>query len=329
MKILFLGDKAGHNTKLAKELRNQKHIAKVIIFQKQMFKFLEESGNIEDSEIQYAPVLGINNTSSLVNYIKKESPEIIISSCFTSLLRASLKLSIPWAIIFFGTDLRERKLAFTTKFLLKFFKIRKNRFFIVPTPDLLKYKKDAKFFPGPVDSDFWSPMDITQDKRSIFFPHRFDSAKGANFIMKAWEILRHENLSLKLIDWGDSIAEFREKFGDKKVTYLPFMTETELKEEVNKSSIIWGQFKYPLLSYGEIYGLCCNKVVISNDLSSIPTDYNPPTIQCSTPEKLAHLTLENLDKPPKEVDFRKWILKTHDQKNVAKMYLKLIDNTKE
>ncbi len=327
MKLLFLGDKAGHNTKLTKELRKQNHTATVIIFQEKMYKFLEESGNLDNGEIKFAPDLGIVDTSSLVNYIKKESPDMIFSSCFTSLLRASFQTSIPWAIIFYGTDLREGKLAFTTKLLLKFFKIKKNRFFIVTTPDLLKYKRDATFFPGPINSDFWCPMDVPQDKDVIFFPHRFDSAKGVDTIMTAWKLLEDKNLRIKLIDWGDRISEFKERFGDKNITYLPFMTEEKLKEEINKSSIIWGQFKYPLLSYGEAYGLCCNKIVISNDLSSIPVEYDPPTFQCSTPEQLANLTLEKINNPPTDVNFREWILKTHDRKNVAEMYLELIKST--
>ncbi|MBY9001204.1 MAG: glycosyltransferase [Candidatus Heimdallarchaeota archaeon] len=326
MKLLYLGDMAGYNAKLIPALLDKGVECKLLIFQEKMIEFHKKSGNINKTQLEYAPDINITDTESLVDFIKKYQPDCVFSICTASMVRTSLLVSVPWIMQFYGSDIRWNKLSWLTRFLLKFYKLRRNRYYSVTTPDLLLIKKDAFYVDMPLDSDFWKPIEIEREKNTIFFPHRFDDSKNVSLIMDVWDEIKEKGVHLKLIDWGDRITEFKKRFGTENMTILSFMSEEKLREEINKSSVVWAQFGYPSCAYGDLYALACQRPLIGPDLSGLPVDYEAPTIQCKSKEEIVLKTLELLETPSIEnFEGRKWIIKFHDNKRVAEKAIKIVE----
>ena len=326
LKILFLGDKAGYHAKIAKEFNIQGHESKLVLFSESTINFLKKSGNLDGVPYIFAPHEKIKNSKTLFRYIKNYKPDIIHSYISFSLLRTSFRLKIPWFIQFFGSDLRRKTVPLKTRLLLNLWKFRKNCLFSITTPDLLQFVPNAFFIPHPIDVDFWKPTDVLVEDRTIFFPHRFDDTKGVDFIFDAWKELRKEDIHLKLIDWGDRINEFKEIYGDRNVSYLPFISKEEMRDEINKSHIIWGQFLPNYSPQSDQEALACCKNVIGAHMDPFPIDYDPPTIKCKTPEDLKRNTLNSLNLPKNQTSNRDWVIKVHSSKNVI---LRILDYYKE
>jgi len=325
MKLLYLGDMASYNAKLIPALLRKGVEYKLIVFQKAVLDFYKKSGNT--TQIDYSLDLNITDTSSLVAFIKEYQPDCVFSICTASMIKASLKVSVPWVMQFYGSDIRWNKLSRSARLLLKFYKFRKNRYYSVTTPDLLLIKKHALYINMPLNVDFWKPIAVEREKNTIFFPHRFDDSKNASLIMEVWDELKDKGFHLKLINWGERIIEFKQRFELDNVTILDFMTEEKLREEINKSTVIWGQMGYPSLAYGDLYSLACQKQLISLDLSHLTIDYYfPPTIQCKTKEEIVSKTLELLEDPKENVKGRQWITTFHNISYVASKVIHFVQS---
>lgn len=315
---------AGYNAKMVSALRQKGIECKLVVFQEFTMNFYKKSCN--KTEVIFAPNIDITTTKSLVAFIKDYRPSCVFSFCTSSLIKSSLMVSVPWIMQFYGSDIRWNKLRRMTRFLLRFYKLRKNRHYSVTTPDLLLIKKNAFHISQPLEIDFWKPIKIEKESNTIFFPHRFDDSNNVSLMMDIWDELKDQGFHLKLIDWGERIAEFKQRFGTANNTILDFMPEEKLREEINKSTVVWGQFAYPSLCYSDLYALACHKQLISLDFSNLTVKYNPPTIQCKTKEEIIARTLELMNHNTDNVAGRQWIIDFHDASRVASKVINIVQS---
>lgn len=228
---------AGYNAKMVSSLRQKGIECKFIVFQEFTMNFYKKSCN--KTEVIFAPDIDITTTKSLVAFIKAYQPSCVFSICTSSLIKASLMVSVTWIMQFYGSDIRWKKLRRMTRLLLHFYKLKRNKYYSVATPDLLLIQKNAFYIDSTIDTTFWKPIEIDQEKKTIFFPHRFDDGKNVSLLMDIWDEIKNQGFHLKLINWGERIAEFKQRFGTANNTILDFMPEEKLREEINKSTIIW------------------------------------------------------------------------------------------
>jgi len=327
LRILFIGDVAGYLIKLNKMLLAKGHDSLVILFpdpDNKNMEFLEKTNALENSNYIINKDEGITSGKQLLKFIKEYNPDIIHSVFSFSILRTSFKVKKPWITHFFGTQLREKLYPIQTKFLKMFYPLQRRKVYSVTTPDLLNLLKFKVYWiPHPIDTDFWKPMDIEPEPNTIFFPHRFDDTKNVDELMKTWEELRAHNLTLKILKWGDRWKEFQERFGDENVRYLDFMTKEELREEIHKSTLIWGNFKRGYAPQIDQECLACGKVVLGAPLGDFKIEYDLPTIKCDNYEDIIEQTLKYIDLKENPDTFRQPIIDIHGRESIIKTLYKI------
>lgn len=139
---------------------------------------------------------------------------------------------------------------------------------------------------------------MSQDKR-IFAPVSFQDIKGWQKIILSWRILREldSSVSLRLITGGRHVERARAMIaGDKRVTWLPFLTRRQIANEMACASVIWGQQNpYGEVGSTELEGLATGKPVIATfEPRRYPEDYKPPVVSATVPQQIARCTMSLL-----------------------------------
>jgi glycosyltransferase involved in cell wall biosynthesis len=327
LRILFIGDVAGYLLKLNKMLLEKELESLVVLFpdpDNKNMEFLERTNLLDNSNYVINSEKGITSGKQLLKFIKEYNPDVVHSVFTFSILRTSFKVKKPWITHFFGTQLREKLYPFHSKILKMFYPLQRRKVYSVTTPDLLDLLKSKTYWiPHPIDTDFWKPMNIKLESDTIFFPHRFDDTKDVDELMKAWEVLREQNYTLKLLKWGDRWKEFQDRFGDKNVRYLDFMTKEELREEILKSALIWGNFKKGYAPQVDQECLSCGKIVLGAPLGEFKVDYDLPTIKCESYKDIIENTNSYINKKGDSEEYRQQIIDIHGTESIVNTLLQI------
>jgi len=108
----------------------------------------------------------------------------------------------------------------------------------------------------------------------IFSPHKCDDKINGSFmVFSAWEMIRDRlpDHTLVVIDWGKDAEYYKNQTKDDyRVIWIKVETHEEYLKHLNTSSIVWGQFIDPELTFLEIEAISENILVISDpDITEI------------------------------------------------------------
>ena len=230
---------------------------------------------------------------------------------------------IPFVVECHGSDVRyrAREPFFRSVFTPIF---QKAKAVLCITPDLLSpvqsIRSDTLFFPGPVDTECFVSQEneLTASSRpwTILLFTRLDPIKGPDIAAKGIALfaLRHPDVRVLLLDWGQLKEEYKEQYGER-FEFLPLVPPQEVPQLILAADVVVGQCRLGILSFCELQAMSCEKPVIC------PFDYEnayptpPPILQAHTPEQIDD-HLECLFHNPalaKEhgEQARKWILSNH------------------
>ena len=227
---------------------------------------------------------------------------------------------IPFIIECHGSDVRYRtREPFFHAVLTPIF--QKAKAVLCITPDLLSpvqsIRSDTLFFPGPVDTDRFAPLENEQTKPwTVLLFTRLDPIKGPDIAATgiARFAARHPDVRVLLLDWGQLKEEYKVRYG-KRFEFLPIVPPREVPQLILSADVVVGQCKLGILSFCELQAMSCGKPVIC------PFDYEdaypipPPICQAHTAEQIDE-HLEYLFQNPamakeRGKQSRNWILSNH------------------
>jgi glycosyltransferase involved in cell wall biosynthesis len=241
---------------------------------------------------------------------------------------------------FHGSDIRKPWVTTKRNLIKLFYKIIKEDKVILATSDLLNYlpynyqKMIAETLPNLID-----PMLLTTDEllsgQVIFLPTRHDEdTKKTSIAFKAWMKLKETNdkVILKTISWGKNYSSFKNTLKkDERVHWLPPLNRRQYIDELNQSTVIWGQFQLGRFGLTELEAMYCRRPLITkvdvNAYDSLPklTNFN-----CDTPEKIAALTeILLVDKYEREnvvTKLKGWVDQKNDPKKIALRLKQIYDD---
>ena len=111
-------------------------------------------------------------------------------------------------------------------------------------------------------------------KPFIFSPHKCDDKNNGTFmVFSAWEMIRDKlpDYALVIMDWGKDAEYYKNQTKDDyRVIWIKVTTHEEYLKYLKTSTIVWGQFIDPELSFLEIEAISENILVISDpDITEI------------------------------------------------------------
>ena len=193
------------------------------------------------------------------------------------------------------------------------------------TPELLPIVQsvhpDARFIPGPVDTDRFTPAEESQSSATrpwtVLLFSRLDPVKGPEIATAgiARFAQRHPDVRVQLLDWGLLKEQYKQRYG-KRFEFIPLVRPEKVQHLIWSADVIVGQCFLGILSFCELQAMSCAKPVICSFHyhSAYPTP--PPLCEATTAEEIdAHL--EHLFQHP-EVgtsvgqEAREWVIRNHD-----------------
>jgi len=236
---------------------------------------------------------------------------------------------IPFIVECHGGDVRHRlKQPFFRSMLTPI--LRQAAIVLCITPDLLPVvqavRPDATFFPGPVDTERFVPVEGASPHLSrpwtVLLFTRLDPEKGPEIatagIVRFAQ--RHPDACIQLLDWGLLKEEYKERYG-KRCEFLSLVPPEHVQRLILSADVIVGQFALGILSFCELQAMSCAKPVIVS--FRYPEAYStpPPVCQANTAEEIDE-HLENLFQHPDMGialgrDARAWVVNNHDPRILA------------
>lgn len=133
---------------------------------------------------------------------------------------------------------------------------------LVSTPDLLPHMPtDSLWLPNPVDTDFFSPRGNQPEPRTLFIFARFMEVKGAQELLTACEVLRHQLPHVKVV--GIAGGEFDPQAKALGVKLLPFMDGEAIRASLEQASLVVGQQKLGILSLSELETMAMQRPLLT------------------------------------------------------------------
>jgi len=247
---------------------------------------------------------------------------------------------IPFVIECHGSDVRYRaKELFFRSVLEPIFHSAKAVLCI--TPDLLppvqSMRSDALFFPGPVDTDRFAPIESRAPQPwTILLFTRLDPIKGPDMAIEgiARFAAHHPNIRVQLLDWGRLKEEYKMRYGTQ-FEFLPVVPPHEVQQLIASADVVVGQCKLGILSFCELQAMSCEKPVICPFYYEHAYTTPPPIFRANNAEHIDE-QLEYLFQNPHMAkergrQARKWVIEHHGLHNVvpklANLYQSIVDET--
>jgi len=238
---------------------------------------------------------------------------------------------VPFIVECHGSDVRYRlQHPFFRPILASVF--RRAAAVMCITPDLLpvvqSVRPDAIFFPGPVETDRFVPLEQTQSHpyssrpwTILLFTTR-DPIKGPEIATQgiARFAQRHPVVRVQLLDGGPWRGKYRRRYGER-FEFIPLVTPAEVPQLIWSADVVVGQFALGILSFCELQAMSCAKPVICSFRYEGAYSTPPPLCRATTAEEVDE-HLENLFQHP-EVgmalgqEARTWVIRHHDYRTLA------------
>jgi len=233
---------------------------------------------------------------------------------------------IPYVVECHGSDIRYRtKNPFFRSVLTPI--LQKAHAVLCITPDLLlptqSIRPDALFFPGPVDTDRFAPLEKDPSRPwSVLLFTRLDPIKGPDIAIEgiARFAARHPDVRVLLLDWGLLKEEYKKEYANR-FEFLPVVPQKEVQNLILSADVVVGQCKLGILSFCELQAMSCEKPVICpfHYESAYPT--SPPICQGSNATQIDE-QLEYLFQNPQFAKergklARNWIIANHALSNLV------------
>ena len=254
----------------------------------------------------------------------------------------------PYILHCRGTDvrknLRQPIIGNLTKIYLKHAKK-----VLLSTPDLYEYvnkiRKDAMYVPNPIDTDLFRPKPKKGNKIKILLCSGLKAGKGGEKILEAVKIIKREypNIEINSSGMGIEPQNYKqkienphtcliyprreiEKFG---IKMLPVVGYEKWSEIINGNDIVIGQNKPEgmkdmadgVLGMSELESMACGKPVVGyvrNGLYKEP----PPILSTDKSSEIAEyvkmLIEDKRERRKLGERARRWVVKHHDSKKVAR-----------
>lgn len=199
------------------------------------------------------------------------------------------------------------------------------------TPDILplvqSIRSDALFFPGPVDTDRFAPLEETGEDGSvhpwsILVFMRLDPIKGAEVAVEgvARFAEHHPEVRVQVLDWGKLKEPFKQKYS-KRFEFLPRIPSTEVQHMLHGANVVVGQCKVGSLGLCELQAMSCAKPVIASFFYPEAYPAPPPLCQATTPEEIQeHLETLFQDRASAQElgkRARSWAICNHSRQNLS------------
>jgi glycosyltransferase involved in cell wall biosynthesis len=236
---------------------------------------------------------------------------------------------IPFIVECHGSDVRYRlKKPFFRAMLASVFQRAASVHCI--TPDLLPVVQtvcpQAKFFPGPVDTDRFVPAEdihaSSERQWTILLFSRLDPVKRPEVAVAgiASFAQRHPDVRVKLLDWGLLKEQFKNTYSER-FEFVPFVPPEKVQQLIWSANVVVGQCLLGILSFCELQAMSCAKPVICpfHYQDAYPTP--PPLCQATTAEEVDQ-QLEYLFTHPEAgitlgQKARKWVIENHDYRALS------------
>jgi glycosyltransferase involved in cell wall biosynthesis len=195
------------------------------------------------------------------------------------------------------------------------------------TPDLVPFiqeiRPDAFFFPGPVSTNRFLPVQTKPSSSSqpwtILLFARLDPVKGPQIATEgiAQFARRHPTARVQLLDWGILRGEYKQRYGNR-FEFIPLVHPEEVQHMIHSADVVVGQFSLGILSFCELQAMSCAKPVICSFHYDCAYPTPPPLCRATTAEEI-DAQLETLFQHP-EVGMalgqrsREWVIENHDDR---------------
>ncbi len=236
---------------------------------------------------------------------------------------------------FHGSDLRKSWGVPKRAVIKTFYKLIKEDKVLLSTPDLINYlpwhnqRVVAENLPNLLDPTL-ETVGESEKNRSIFLPTRHDEdVKRTSIAFKAWKEIREydDQIVLRTISWGKDFASFFNDYkNDRRIEWLPPLNRIQYIKELEKSTLVWGQFKLRMFGLTELEAMYSNRPIFT-DIDLNAYDSLPPltNLQCRSPKVLSLETkrlLENEEKLKETITYqKKWVEQKYNPKIISgKLY---------
>lgn len=186
---------------------------------------------------------------------------------------------------FHGSELRGKRLS--KRLLRLVFRLSGFDQILLSTPDLKEFvwDKKAEVLLNPIDPVI--SRTNAASGRFIFLPTRLDdSVKGSQLAFEAWSNIREKlnDLKLVVIRWGSDAQKYENLTkGDDCIVWLDPLNRPEYIKTLSSADLVFGQFKFDILSLVELEAIGAEKPVISVNTSKV-----------SSPEDIANESIRLL-----------------------------------
>lgn len=198
------------------------------------------------------------------------------------------------------------------------------------TPDLLPVvrlvRPDAIFFPGPVDTDRFTPLeeDQTDPVRpwTILLFTRLDPIKGPEITTQgiARFAQRHPDVRVQLLDWGRWKEKYKQRYR-KRFEFLSLISPEKVRDLIWSADVVVGQCNLGILSFCELQAMSCAKPVIASFRYEEAYASPPPVCRATTAqeveEHLEHLFQHREGGKELGRRAREWVIDHHDSQALA------------
>jgi glycosyltransferase involved in cell wall biosynthesis len=236
---------------------------------------------------------------------------------------------IPFVVQVHGTDVRYRLAESGHRAL--FARIsRKAGAILCTTPDLLSPVRAvcpaARYMPGPIDTALFAPptQPAAADRPwTVFLFTRLDPIKRADLAADGIErfMARHPEVRVRMLDWGERRAEFRQRFGER-VEFLPPVAPHEVPQMLQEADVVVGQFGIGALTLSELQGMSYGLPVITSFQYGAEYSAPPPLLNAESAEQITERLEEVYASPTAAAALgaraRTWVIEQHSYEEVAR-----------
>jgi glycosyltransferase involved in cell wall biosynthesis len=242
---------------------------------------------------------------------------------------------IPFIVECHGSDVRYRLKQPFFRVLLKSVFQRAASVHCI-TPDLLPVVQSvcpqAKFFPGPVDTERFAPEEPTDSSATrpwtILLFSRLDPIKRPDIAAAgiARFVERHPDVRVKLLDWGLLKEQFKSMYGER-FEFVPLVLPEKVPHLIWSADVVVGQCLLGILSFCELQAMSCAKPVICPFYYQDAYPTLPPLCQATTAEEideqLEYLFTHSEAGRALGQQARQWVIDNHDYRVVTHKLEKL------
>ncbi len=236
---------------------------------------------------------------------------------------------IPFIIECHGTDVRDRLKNPFFRVLL-YFSFQRAAAVLCITPDILPivqtiYPK-ARFFPGPIDTNFFVPQHEclnTPRPWTILLFARLDRVKGCETTVQGIVSFtkHHPEVHVKLLEWGPEKDFYKDLFGNM-FEFIPRVAPCLVRSLLQSADVVVGQVFLGALGLSELQAMSCAKPVVASFNYDNTYTTPPPLCQATTAQEV-DAQLEYLFQHPDEAKAlgqlaRQWVIEHHSNQALAK-----------